>query len=330
MFSHQIMADLDNRPHKKRRFFVDDSPSQDPSLTAESSLPDEINDQPDTPSVKRQQSSHAEDQDKENAFDSEAFKAFTGADPPAETLLSLQKTFGKDLERAINAYFDGSWKNVPAPPSSSRTPLASTYRASPATNRKSSVPATPRTNGSPLDSSAPAPTPIALKSTPSKRYIGALGVAGWTTRSGTGLLKPDDVIKIERQKQAVQQKAGRGGKVKQVVRRTQDMIVRFTNARGDEIGRLEKETAVWISALLDQKLCTFEGHCIFAPDRIRTNDTVYLQLRCYLLRSAFEAGNFIKPSENNRETGIFEAKESSDERDLRLRQVALVSKGRLG
>jgi len=315
------MADLDNRPHKKRRFFVDSSPSQDSSLTAEPSLPDEINDhQPETPSVKKQQSSH----DKENAFDSEAFKAFTGADPPAETLLSLQKTFGNDLERAINAYFDGSWKSAPAPPSSSRTPIASTYRSSPAAKPKSNVPATPRTNGSPTASATPAPTPAALKSMPSKRYIGSLGVAGWTTKSGTGLLKPDDVIKIERQKQAVQQKAGRGGKVKQVVRRTQDMIVRFTNARGDEIGRLEKETAVWISALLDQKLCTFEGHCIFAPERIRTNDTVYLQLRCYLLRSAFEAGNFIKPSENNRETGIFEAKESSDERDLRLRQVALV------
>jgi DNA repair protein RAD5 len=316
----QIMADLDSRPHKKRRFFVDESPSQDPSLTAEPSLPDEIHDQPETPSIKRQQSSH----DKENAFDAEAFKAFTGADPPADTLLSLQKTFGNDLERAINAFFDGSWKSAAAPPSSSRTPIVSTYRASPATKPKSNVPATPRTNGPPPASATPAPAPVALKSMPSKRYIGALGVAGWTTKSGTGLLKPDDVIKIERQKQAVHQKAGRGGKVKQVMRRTQDMIVRFTNARGDEIGRLEKETAVWISALLDQKLCMFEGHCIFAPERIRTNDTVYLQLRCYLLHSAFEAGNYIKPSENNRETGIFEAKESSDERDLRLRQVALV------
>ena len=225
------MADLDNRPHKKRRFFVDSSPSRDSSLTAEPSLPDEINDHPpQTPSVKIQQSSH----DKEISFDSEAFKAFTGADPPAETLLSLQKTFGNDLERAINAYFDGSWKSASAPPSSSRTP-ASTYRASPATKPKSNAPATPRANGSPAASSTPAPTPAALKSMPSKRYIGSLGVAGWTTKSGTGLLKPDDVIKIERQKQAVQQKAGRGGKVKQVVRRTQDMIVRFTNARGDEI-----------------------------------------------------------------------------------------------
>ncbi|KAK5062037.1 DNA helicase rad5, partial [Cryomyces antarcticus] len=58
--------------------------------------------------------------------------------------------------------------------------------------------------------------------------------------------------------------------------------------------------------------------------RVRTNDTIYLQLRCYLLKKAFEAGSFIKPEDNNRQTGIFEAKESQDERLLRLRQVALV------
>ncbi|KAM0722733.1 hypothetical protein Q7P37_002174 [Cladosporium fusiforme] len=319
------MAEIDHdRPQKKRRFFVDDSPAQDPSLTAEASLPDETNDLPETPTIVRQQSNGVSDHDKENVFDGEAFKAFTGADPPGQTILSLQQTFGKDLERAINAYFDGSWKDTPAAPSSSRAPSISTYRSSPFAKPSSTVQTTPRPNASPPNSTTPSVTPAALGLMPSKRYIGALGVAGWTTRSGTGFLKPDDVVKIERQKQAIQQKAGRGGKVKQVVRRTQDMIVRFTNTRGEEVGRLEKDVAMWISTLLDQKLCVFEGHCIFAPERIRTNDTVYLQLKCYLLRSAFESSNFVKPAENNRETGIFEAKESSDERDLRLRQVALV------
>jgi DNA repair protein RAD5 len=319
------MADLDDRPQKKRRFLVDDSPAQDPSLIAEPSLPDEVNNLPETPTTTRQTSNHVANHDKENAFDAEAFKAFTGAEPPAETIASLQQTFGKDMERAINAYFDGSWKSASAPALivPSRAPSSSVCPSSPFTNPPSSMQATPRARGSPHASATPVETPAALKLMPAKRYIGALGVAGWTTRSGIGLLKPDDVIKIERQRQAVQQKAGRGGKVRQVIRKTQDMIVRFTNARGEEIGRLEKETAAWISALLDQKLCTFEGHCIFAPERIRTNDTVYLQLRCYMLHSAFESSNFVKPSDN-RETGIFEAKESSDERDLRLRQVALV------
>ena len=103
-----------------------------------------------------------------------------------------------------------------------------------------------------------------------------------------------------------------------------DIIVRVTNSRGEEVGRLPKETASWVSPLMDQKICRFDGNCFFAPDKIRVNDTIEIQLRCSLLRSAFEASGFIKPEDNNRTTGIFEEKETSEEKDLRLRQVALV------
>ena len=319
------MADLDHRPHKKRRFFVDDSPIQDPKLQDEASQPHEGEALPETPSLGRHQSGSKDsaDADKENVFDPDTFKAFTGAEPPDATIASLQRTFGKDLEKAINAFFDGSWKTacasaVPVVPASS-----SVARSAPFGKAPESRESTPGSTKSP-ETAAPTPKASALASTPKQRYIGSLGVAGWTTRSGTGLLKPDDVIKIERTKQQQPQKIGRGGKVKQTIRKTQDVIVRFTNTRGEEIGRLEKEAAAWISTLLDQKVCEFEGHCIFAPERIRTNDTIYLQLRCFLLKDAFEANNFIKPQENNRETGIFEAKETNDERDLRLRQIALV------
>ena len=43
-----------------------------------------------------------------------------------------------------------------------------------------------------------------------------------------------------------------------------------------------------------------------------------------MLRSAFSAGSFIVPKESNRQVQFYEAKESDDERKLRLRQVALV------
>lgn len=75
---------------------------------------------------------------------------------------------------------------------------------------------------------------------------------------------------------------------------------------------------------MDQKLCEFEGSCVFAPDRIRVNDTIYLQLHCYFVKTAFDADRFVKPTEDNRQTGIFEARETQEERDLHLRQVALV------
>ncbi|KAG9883796.1 putative DNA repair protein rad-5, partial [Aureobasidium melanogenum] len=156
---------------------------------------------------------------------------------------------------------------------------------------------------------------------PSKRYIGAMGVIGWTTRSGTGIITSGEKIKIERARPS-QQKVGKGGKSRASTR--QDVIVRFTNAKGEEVGRLEQDSAAWISTLMDQNICHFEGHCVFAPDRVRTNDTVYLQLRCFFLKSCFSAGSLIKPLDNNRETGLYEAKETRDEKDLRLRQVGLV------
>ncbi|KAK5681849.1 DNA helicase rad5 [Elasticomyces elasticus] len=299
------MADLDSRPAKKRRFFVDSpSPPHSPNLSIEPSLPD---DQPSTPDV----------------FDAETFKGIVGGEVPGSALRSLQGRFKGNLEEAINAYFDGSWKtpSPQKPPSTQKKDIGKPV----AFRKGSSNGGNTSTAGA---SSARTETAIqpaaALDSMPPKRYIGALGVAGWTTRSGTNLLKPNDVVKIERTKQSAPSKPGRGGKVKQTFRKTQDVIVRFTNSKGEEIGRLEKDNANWISTLIDQKVCCFEGTCVFAPERIRTNDTVYLQLRCFLLKAAFEASNFIKPTENNRETGIFEAKETGDERDLRLRQIGLV------
>ncbi|GKT96002.1 DNA repair protein RAD5 [Colletotrichum tofieldiae] len=99
-------------------------------------------------------------------------------------------------------------------------------------------------------------------------------------------------------------------------------MVRFTNGSGSEIGRLAKETAEWVSTLIDQKICKFEGICVYAPERLRTNDTVFIQLKCYLLASAFHRTGFTLS--DNRAAGFFEEKESSEEKELRLRQVALV------
>jgi len=290
-------ADSD-RPTKKRRFFVDDSPNTDHTLSAEPSLPDEINALPEaTGSDKGLGILNGTPDD---SFDHETFTSIVGdTSIPSTTITALQAASGGNLERAINMYFDGSWKTSVAPKT--------------AASRTSTPPKT-----------ATVPKTMATSTTmPEKRYIGSLGVAGWMTRSGNGLIKAEENIRIERTKPQQAFKMGKGGKARQGVQR-QDVIVRFTNTKGEELGRLEHETAAWISSLVDQQVCHFEGHCIFAPDRVRVNDTVFLQLRCYLLRRTFDARNFIKPQENNRQTGIFEAKESQEERDLRLRQVGLV------
>ncbi|KAK3088971.1 DNA helicase rad5, partial [Teratosphaeriaceae sp. CCFEE 6253] len=111
---------------------------------------------------------------------------------------SLQGRFGGDLEQAVNAYFDGSWKTPspqkPPPPQ----PLPSTQRTAPAPVFRKYSSKEGETSFTTLSSSPAAPVPSppprlgSLDSMPSKRYIGALGVAGWTTRSGINLLRPED------------------------------------------------------------------------------------------------------------------------------------------
>ncbi|KAL2129190.1 hypothetical protein VTI74DRAFT_8091 [Chaetomium olivicolor] len=168
---------------------------------------------------------------------------------------------------------------------------------------------------------------------PDSRYIGAFGVEGWSTRSGVNLVKHGDIVKIERQKiQPPKPTAQRGQsklgtpqpayRISPAAAKRVDVIVRFTDTSGREIGRLAKETANWVSTLMDQKICKFEGICVYAPERLRTNDTVFLQLRCSLLKSAFFGNGF--QLADNRVIGRFEEPETSEERDLRLRQVALV------
>lgn len=315
-------ADIDDRPFKRRRFFEHGSAINDASLAAaEDTLLDEVDASAESTAISKEAARpDSATNGHLNAFDADTFRAVVGADVPAEAIRSLQAAFGTGLEQAINAYFDGSWKTNP-PPRKNRTPPL------PAANKRqqklSGKSESSKQNGEAIGAETP-PKRQALGSMPETRYIGALGVAGWTTRSGNGLLKPDDVVKIQRVRQTLPTKLGRGGKLVEKMKRTQDVIVRFTDKRGTEIGRLEKETAMWIGALIDQKVCHFEGHCIFAPERIRTNDTIYIQLRCFLLRSVFESASLVKPADNNRETGFFEAQETTEERDLRLRQIGLM------
>jgi DNA repair protein RAD5 len=73
-----------------------------------------------------------------------------------------------------------------------------------------------------------------LRNMPPERYVGSFGVVGWATKSGMGLLKHNEKVAIERSKiQPKQNKAKRVINLKK-----QDVVVRFTNERGEEVGRL--------------------------------------------------------------------------------------------
>lgn len=249
-------------------------------------------------------------------FDQEAFEAFVGDKVTPDILKVIGDHCGNNLERAVNMYFDGTYKKYLKTPSLT----APTRQATAAFNRPS-----PKT-----DTESPPPQST-RRSLPEAQYIGAFGVEGWATRSGNLVLKHGDIVNIERQKiqppQPVKVK-GKFGTVSVPARgnsaaaRRVDVIVRFTNQRGMEIGRLAKDAANWVSTLIDEKICGFQGICVYAPERLRTNDTVFLQLRVSLLKSAFFSRGF--QLADDRSTNLFEVNETVDEKILRLRQVALV------
>ena len=337
--------DVDQRPAKKRRFFADDSPVVDQSLYGTPSLPDKIHPLPTTSpntitteistnghtpsSSPTNGSSHGNDvsevQKGKEEFDAEVFISFVGKSVSADAIQRLQAIAGGDMERAVNMYLDGSWSNAQAPRQlAAPTKIKPAFRSNP---RDKAIAREVQTDGR-LEAPSPKLSKQ-LSSMPDHRYVGAFGVGAWATTSGANLIKHGESVNIERTKIKLAMKVGRGGKAIQPAklaasRMRSDIIVRFTNAQGQEVGRLPKETAAWVSTLLDQKVCHLQGICVYAPERLRINDTIYLQLRCSLLKRAFEAGGFVKPQDNNRITGIFEEKETSEEKDLRLRQVALV------
>lgn len=254
-----------------------------------------------------------------NGFDVELFTSIVGEQLPADSIRIIQSASSNDVERAVNIYFDGSWKK---PAKTSARPGSTALRTT--------LPLQPDPGGSvsaspsrPPNDSTPVEPQSVLRKQPSSRYIGAFGVAGWATRSGLALLKHGDPVKIERARSQPVAKRGRGGKL--FTNNKGDILTRFTNSSGQEIGRLPHETAGWVSTLIDQKICEFEGVCVFVPDKVRVNDTIYLQLRCSFRREAFQRGPSISTTaDDNRSTGLFEEKESTEEKNLRLRQVALV------
>ncbi|PHH73698.1 hypothetical protein CDD82_5318 [Ophiocordyceps australis] len=253
------------------------------------------------------ESPHVKNDESAVAFNQEMFESFVGDKVSRNTLAIIQDHCGNSLERAVNMYFDGTFKTL-------KRKAPSAVKA----QRPSCVDASPQ-----------AETQLRHRM-PDSRYIGAFGVEGWATRSGTNVIQHGDLVRIERQKIQPPKLPGAKGKlglaastgrVVGAAARRVDVIVRFTNQSGTEIGRLAKDAANWVSTLIDQKICTFEGTCVFAPERLRTNDTIFLQLRCFLQPSAFDSRSITLA--DDRSTRFFEQDETTEEKDLRLRQVAL-------
>ncbi|KAI2631053.1 DNA repair protein rad-5 [Hypoxylon sp. NC1633] len=315
-------------PTKKRRFFADTEELDGPphSIQRESALPEKTVDHVTNQALIANPPPAASTDDAPPPlwtpiFDENAFQNIVGDKVDSEALNIIGRCCGSNLQHALNMYYDGTWKKLRArtPANATTTPFTPRVPPTTATNTTQEKPTTP-----------PARAQLS-QSMPEIRYIGAFGVEGWATRSGPNLLRHGDVVKIERQKiqppgVSIRHKGKAAAipapRMNAAAARRVDVIVRFTDSRGTEIGRLAKDTANWVSSLMDQNVCKFEGTCVYAPERLRTNDTVFLQLRCFLIRSAFQNTGFRMG--DNRSTGLYEEKETTEERDLRLRQVSLV------
>lgn len=354
--------DSEEPPPKKRRFFSDPVeeyvyPGTGNAAASRSTAPPPP--QPtltERPAQNASSSSHAAREKHPFGFDLGTFESFVGNVVEPEVIDVLRRNCRGDIQRAVNMYFDGTYKKLmkasPAPkPITQPTPqtpeepersekhlaylrhmrlleeqnkreIMEEYNKRRLAQSTTPEPISYEEEQRRLDTLyllsdynarlTEHNAGVAKRAIPDSRYIGAFGAEGWATRSGTNLLKFGDPVRIERQKMQ-QPRPGRD---------RQDVIVRFTDAKGTEIGRLAKETANWVSSLIDQGVCKFEGTCFYAPDRLRTNETVYLQLKAYIIKSAFENGN--DDLAGNRTTTFFESKETNQERDLRLRQISLV------
>ncbi|KAI9928204.1 hypothetical protein ASPWEDRAFT_38993 [Aspergillus wentii DTO 134E9] len=258
--------------------------------------------------------------EKTGGFDSETFISIVGEHLSPSAIGKIRIAASDNLERAVNIYFDGSWKTSNGP-QQAQTTLTPRQQLLPTSIAPTPAPAEEirSTEAPPKQADTPSER---ITSQPALRYIGAFGVGAWATRSGTGLLKHGDQVNIERARSQPTEKRGRNGKM--IMNQKGDVLTRFTNKSGQEVGRLPRETAEWVSTLIDQKICVFEGTCVFVPDRIRVNDTIYIQLWCYLREETFQNRMSAGPLDDNRSTGLFEEKESTEEKNLRLRQIGLV------
>ncbi|KAI8065723.1 SNF2 family N-terminal domain-containing protein [Gongronella butleri] len=207
----------------------------------------------------------------------ELLRAILGTSVSFPRLQQLLRAANGDVERAVNLHF-----NPPAPQVPAVTPVP--------------VPASRAT--------VPAHQPSAATSTAAKRaraarsvitgpicpkfYIGETIVNAWSTYSGDANLRAGDTVMI-----------GRNNAVNQFAKKQRSRqlpadphtIVRFSTMDGREVGRLPRDVAQYVSRLLDLNVCHFEASVILCNDTLKTGEEILLQMKCFLLESAFAKEN---------------------------------------
>ncbi|THH10977.1 hypothetical protein EW145_g955 [Phellinidium pouzarii] len=181
----------------------------------------------------------------------------------------------------------------------------------------------------------------------SEYYLGSILVGNaWSTVRGSGYVKNGDPILVERDslqdENSSSKDAKRKGKGKQVTLKTMfksqvksgplkkpkaNTIVRLTNSRGFEFGRLPTDVSNWISKLLDFDIVVFKGSTMVdCPDKLHSGADLLVSLSIYLLPSAFKRYT-IHPASNPSvvppKIWFNEGQETTEEELLRNRKISL-------
>ncbi|KAL5534034.1 hypothetical protein ACEPAG_494 [Sanghuangporus baumii] len=174
----------------------------------------------------------------------------------------------------------------------------------------------------------------------SEYYLGSILVGNaWSTVRGTGYVKNGDPILVERE--TLQDEGKKKGKGKQVtinsMFKTQskgvqvkkpkpNTIVRLTNMRGFEFGRLPTDVSNWVSKLLDLGIISFKGSTMVdCPEKLHSGADLLVSLSIYILPSAFKRYS-LRPSGSEpapSKTWFDEGRETIEEETLRNRKASL-------
>ncbi|KAL5535720.1 RAD5 [Sanghuangporus sanghuang] len=174
----------------------------------------------------------------------------------------------------------------------------------------------------------------------SEYYLGSILVGNaWSTVRGTGYVKSGDPILVERE--TLQDEGKKKEKGKQVTinsmfkaqsKGTQakkpkpNTIVRLTNMRGFEFGRLPTDVSNWVSKLLDLGIISFKGSTMVdCPEKLHSGADLLVSLSIYILSSAFKR---YSPKPSGSESGpsktwFDEGRETIEEETLRNRKASL-------
>ncbi|CCF51296.1 uncharacterized protein UHO2_00721 [Ustilago hordei] len=207
---------------------------------------------------------------------------------------------------------------------------------------------------------SPTPDPRLRHDAFDRRYLGTFVLSAWSLSKGSSYVKLGDCVRIFRPrrkppslepptKSTNNSKLTNGGtkKGKQTTlnfnsqssnrsssffaskaksKEREDFIVRFSNMRGFEVGRLPLEVATWMSKLIDTGIAEFEGVVVDCPASLTVGCDVILQVKAYVKFEAFFSTFWSgKGGVEDQNDGLRpETAESDMEKTLRERKISLL------